>query len=442
MAIRPEIALEIGKVGQGGPDIGAAVERGLRLQQLAMQPALLQQELLNRQQQEQLLREQVISQRAGQELTGAQVRASEAGTALTKTQTEAEAERVRQEKVKAEDAERRQRFMTQWLPENQANFRDANGRIDVVKLTESATNAGFAVPALEFQGAHLQNLQREIQNATSETDRQAKLTGYRNEAQAMIANQIHSAIQAGVSDDQLQKVLDELARGIDSTMPDVKIGSQIASTLMTPDKNGVLRIDRAKVNGARTAGMTVAQQESNNIAKREMALRELQATPEYQNRIAGIPNAQLSSGLIDTATQISNSANLLQTGIRGIDGLKTLPGRPGAIASAEWNRLVAQGGPHAQVQAAIDEYNRNLPPGAAPIKIEDGLDAIRGRILTQISSNVTRAENLRGMAGAADMRTYQPIQNIPIVRTDEEYDALPKGARFMTQNGVVREKGK
>jgi hypothetical protein len=440
MAIRPEIALEAGKIGQGGPDITGAVERGLKLQQLAIQPALLQQELLNRAQQEELLREQVVSQRAQQGLTAAQTRASEAGTELTRTQTAAESERVRQERIKAEEAEKDNRFATEWLPNNVAKFRDASGRLDVVRLTEAATNEGYAVPALKFQGAHLQNRKQEIDNSKSETERQARIVQYRTESQAMIANQLHAAIQAGVSDDNALNVLNTLASGIDATMPDIKIGSQIAKTLMTPDEKGVLRLDKNKISAARTAGMTVEQQESNNIAKREIALAELQATPEYRNRVAGIPSAELSSTLINTATEINNSVALKRSGLQALNSASELPTRPGAITAQVWNNLVAQKPEYARIQAAIDEYNRMYPPqqGAKPLSIADGLDAVRARLLDSIATGTAKTENLQGVAGAADVRTYQPTNPLPVVTTREQRDALPPGTRYITPDGDVR----
>lgn len=444
MAIRPEIALEAGKIGQGGPDITGAVERGLKLQQLAIQPALLQQELLNRAQQEELLREQVVSQRAQQGLTAAQTRASEAGTELTRTQTAAEAERVRQERVKAEETEKDLRFSTEWLPNNVAKFRDANGRVDVVRLTEAATNEGYAVPALKFQGAHLTTRKQEIDNAKSENERQARINQYRTESQAMIANQLYAALQAGVSDDNALNVLNTLASGIDATMPDIKIGSQIAKTLMTPDEKGVLRLDKNKISAARTAGMTVEQQESNNIAKREIALAELQATPEYRNRIAGIPSADLSSTLINTASDINNSVALKRSGLQALNAAVDLPGRPGAITAQVWNNLITQKPEYARIQAAIDEYNRMYPPqeGGKPLSIADGLDAVKARLVDSISRGISKVENLRGVAGAADVRTYQPTNPLPVVRSDDDYDALPPNTRFIDPNGNVRRKPK
>jgi hypothetical protein len=44
MAIRPEISLQAGKIPQDTGMLGG-VERGMKLQQLAMQPAILEQQL-------------------------------------------------------------------------------------------------------------------------------------------------------------------------------------------------------------------------------------------------------------------------------------------------------------------------------------------------------------------------------------------------------------
>jgi hypothetical protein len=55
MAIRPEISLQAGKIPQGG-GIASGVERGMKLQQLAMQPAILEQQLSTARQAEQASR--------------------------------------------------------------------------------------------------------------------------------------------------------------------------------------------------------------------------------------------------------------------------------------------------------------------------------------------------------------------------------------------------
>lgn len=55
MAIRPEISLQAGKIPQGG-GIASGVERGMKLQQLAMQPAILEQQLATARQAEQASR--------------------------------------------------------------------------------------------------------------------------------------------------------------------------------------------------------------------------------------------------------------------------------------------------------------------------------------------------------------------------------------------------
>ena len=73
MAIRPEISLQAGKIPQGG-GIASGVERGMKLQQLAMQPAILEQQLATARQAEQAAAAQTEITRA--QLPGVQAQAA------------------------------------------------------------------------------------------------------------------------------------------------------------------------------------------------------------------------------------------------------------------------------------------------------------------------------------------------------------------------------
>lgn len=64
MPIDPNISLQAGKIGQG-IDLASGVERGMKLQQLAMQPAILEQQLRTAQQAERSARTQEEATRAG-----------------------------------------------------------------------------------------------------------------------------------------------------------------------------------------------------------------------------------------------------------------------------------------------------------------------------------------------------------------------------------------
>lgn len=427
MPIDPNISLQAGKIGSQGIDLMPGVERGLKLQQLAYQPALLQQQLYTAEQAERTARQAELSSAEAQRLTQAQIK--EAETRLPGIAAEV-GQKVRKET-----------FVTQWLPQNAARFKDSSGRTDGVRLAEAAIEAGYATEALDLQGSLLNNRQKEIQNATSDAARAQALTKYQVEAQAHISNQLYAARQAGATPDQLQQILAALTDDIDARMPQAGIGSSIVKVLSSVDqKTGVASIDSKKLDAARTAGMTVEQQEAKNLEKQRLALETLKATPEYQAQIAGIPTAQLTSTLFDTASTIESGLATTRSGVRSISELKDLPGRPGAIAADVWNRLVGQSPEHARVQGAIDDYNRRNPPapGGKPLSIVDGLDAIRAALLQDISNSSARAKTLQSLAGAKDVKNFQPEKPPIVITSPDQIRTLPPGTRVVAPDGSIR----
>jgi hypothetical protein len=419
MAIRPEISLQAGRIPQGG-GIASGVERGMKLQQLAMQPAILQQQLATARQAE---------------------LASAAATEISRAQLPG---------VQAESAQR-QRQMVQfpnWLQQNGGRFIDPRtNTIDTNRLVEGALSAGFGQEAIAYSTTELGRVKQQIDNATSEQDRQAKIKEYKNTAIQTAGNLLHN-----VPEKDRLRVLNQLTDSYDQQFPDAGIGSLVRNMFIDTDRDqGVTRVNTGVISAARTSGMTPSEQEANIRAWMDL-------DPEHRAQLANVPGAEVRIGLVREAQGAEAAVTDNTDALGSIPQLRKLGTRPGAIAAAQWNKLVEQGGDAARVNRAIEAYNRRNPQ-ATPLRIEDGLDAVAAVLQQESAVLGARIQENRAIAergtitptkgkegGPRPQAVPQPKPgaakekpaSVPRIKTNEEFRALPSGTTFIDPNGVRR----
>jgi hypothetical protein len=418
MAIRPEISLQAGKIPQDTGIVGG-IERGMKLQQLAMQPAILEQQLSTARQAELTARQAEL--------------ASRASTAVTEAQLPG---------VRAEATQKTRALVEfpEWMAKNAGQFIDPKTmRIDTGRFQEAATRDGFAQEGLKYAGEQLGVVKQQIDNAKTEQEKAVAANTARNLAVTTIGN----ILQATPEQDQL-KVLNALSGPLENILPGM--GADVRGMFVTEDKDkGTTRINKNIVLAARTAGMTPEQQDANT---RAFAMLD----PEFKAKLENvIPGRERTTMILD-AEEKQGVVDLNKSGIDSIPGfLKEvkLPGRPGAIAEDLWNKYVAQGGDAAKIQAALNAYNART---GQKLSFRDGMDAVKA-VLEQENSILlpkikTQIEFGKGgminPAGQPTQNTKEkpgaplPKPQIPTVKSVEEARALPPGTRFMTPDGRIK----
>jgi hypothetical protein len=419
MAIRPEISLQAGKIPQDTGIVGG-IERGMKLQQLAMQPAILEQQLATARQAE---------------------LASRAATAISQAQLPG---------VTAESTKKTREMVDfpAWLQQNGGKFIDPKtNTIDTNRLVEGALGAGFGQEALTYSGSELSRVKQQIDNATSEQDRQAKLMKYKDDSIQTIGNFLHAA-----PPENRLALLNQLTESLDKQFPDARIGTGIRNMFIDEDRNkGITKVNEGVIKAARTAGMTPAEQEAN---AREWAKLNPEFAATQQNvvpveaRIAAVRDAEIGDQIIrgntDAITAIPDLAKQLK-----------LSTRPGAITMDLWNKYVAQSPEAARINAQINAYNARNP--GQPLVITDGLDAVQARLqqenlILEPRNRANRAIGERGTVVPIGQQTQNtkekpqaqgaqaplPKPQIPTVKSVEEARALPPGTRFMTPDGRIK----
>jgi hypothetical protein len=410
MAIRPEISLQTSQAPQLDPFVG--VERGMKLQQLAMQPALLEQQM-------------------------ATARQAEATSKAAQMTSEAQLPGVRAE---ATQKTRALVDFPDWMAKNAGQFVDPKTmRIDTGRFQEAATKDGFANEGLKYAGEQLGVVKQQIDNAKTEQEKAVAANSARNLAVTTIGNILHVTPEA----DQL-KVLNALSGPLETILPGM--GNEVRGMFVTEDRNkGTTRINKNIVGAARTAGMTPEQQDANT---RAFAMLD----PEFKARLENVIPGNERVAMILDAEEKEGHVTQNDSGINSIPGFlkqSKLPGRPGAIVQSAWDRYVEQGGDAARINAAINAYNiRN----DANLRIEDGLDAVKARLEQEnsILKPKIKAQTEFGKGGMIVPGTEQqrrnevsagkapPPRTMPEVKTIEEARALPPGTRFKDPNGVIR----
>lgn len=410
MPIRPEISLQTAQAPQVDPLSG--IERGMKLQQLAMQPAILEQQLATAKQAEQTSRAAQMTSEA--QLPGVRAEATQKNRALVD--------------------------FPAWMAKNAGQFIDPKTmRIDTGRFQEAATKDGFGQEGLKYAGEQLGVVKQEIDNAKTEQEKAVAANNARNLAVTTIGNILHVTPEA----DQL-KVLNALSGPLDSILPGM--GGDVRGMFVTEDRDkGTTKINQNIVGAARTAGMTPEQQDQNTRAFAQL-------DPEFKARLENVLPGQARATMALDAQEKEGYVTQNDSGINSIPGFlkqSKLPGRPGSIIQSAWDKYVEQGGDAANINAAINAYNiRNK----ANLRIEDGLDAIRA-VLEQENSILkpkikAQTEFARGgmiVPGTEQSKRNEvsqgkapPPRAMPEVKTIEEARALPPGTRFKDPNGIIR----
>jgi hypothetical protein len=403
MPIRPEISLQTSQAPQLDPFVG--VERGMKLQQLAMQPAILEQQI-------------------------ATARQAEATSRAAQMTSEAQLPGVRAEATK------KQREMVDYpafvAKEIGAYMDPKTGKLDIDRWVEHSAKNGHGQEALKYAGEQLGVYKQQIDNAKTEQEKAVAANAARMSAITTIGN----IVEATPQENRL-KVINTLSEPLETIMPGM--GKDVRGLFVTENRDkGITTVNNNIVKAARTAGMTPDQQEANKRAFLEM-------TPEYQAEMANVLPAELRLKVALDAKEQQGIVDLNTSGINSIPGfLKEvkLPGRPGAIVEDAWNRFVSQGGDAAKIQASIDAYNART---GQKLSFRDGMDAVKATLEQEnsilkpkIEGNKEYAENgtITSMAGQKKKTEVStgaapPPRAMPTPKNIEEIMALKPGTRFI-----------
>lgn len=122
------------------------------------------------------------------------------------------------------------------------------------------------------------------------------------------------------------------------------------------------------------------------ISQNELALAQLQASPEYKAAVSQIPDSGTRAAALQGAAAADKQVSVLNSGLTANVPSNSY-GKAGSVTQDAWNKLVEQGGPYALKQAAIDQYNANHP-GANISIANNGVDAVN-KLLAQETANVS-----------------------------------------------------
>jgi hypothetical protein len=403
MPIRPEISLQTAQAPQVDPLSG--IERGMKLQQLAMQPAILEQQLATAKQAEQTSRAAQMTSEA--QLPGVRAEATQKNRALVDYPA--------------------------FVEKEIGAFMDPKThKLDTDRWVEHSAKKGFGQEALKYAGEQLGVYKQQIDNAKTEQERQVAANNARNSAITTIGN----IVEATPQENRL-KVINAMTEPLETIMPGM--GADVRSLFVNEDKDkGITTVNNNIVKAARTAGMTPDQQEANKRAFLEMS-------PEYQAEMSNVLSKELRLKVAEDAQAQQGVVDLNTSGVNSIPGfLKEvkLPGRPGAIAEDLWNQYVKQGGDAAKIQAAINAYNART---GQKLSFKDGMDAV-GATLEQensilkpkIKQNTTFAETgtivpMTEQRKKTEVSTgaAPPPRTMPTPKNIEEIMALQPGTRFI-----------
>jgi hypothetical protein len=403
MPIRPEISLQTSQAPQVDPLSG--LERGMKLQQLAMQPAILEQQMATARQAEATSRAAQMTSEA--QLPGVRAEATQKTRALVD--------------------------FPDWMAKNAGQFIDPKTmRIDTGRFQEAATRDGFAQEGLKYAGEQLGVVKQQIDNAKTEQEKAVAANSARNLAVTTIGNILHVTPEA----DQL-KVLNALSGPLENILPGM--GNEVRGMFVTEDRNkGTTKINKNIVGAARTAGMTPEQQDANT---RAFAMLD----PEFKARLENvIPGRERTTMILD-AEEKQGVVDLNKSGIDSIPGFlkeTKLPGRPGKIVEELWNKYVAQGGDAAKIQSAIDAYNART---GQKLSFRDGMDAVKAVLeqensilLPKIKSQIEFGKGGMIVPGTEQTKRNEvsagkapPPQAMPTPKNIEEIMALKPGTRFI-----------
>lgn len=403
MPIRPEISLQTAQAPQVDPLSG--IERGMKLQQLSMQPALLEQQMST-------------------------ARQAEATSRAAQMTSEAQLPGVRAEATK------KQREMVDYpafvSKEIGAYMDPKTGKLDIDRWVEHSAKNGHGQEALKYAGEQLGVYKQQIDNAKTDQERAIAANAARNSAVTTIGN----IVEATPQENRL-KVINAMTEPLETIMPGM--GTDVRGLFVTENKDkGITTVNNNIVKAARTAGMTPDQQEANKRAFLEM-------TPEYQAEMSNVLSKELRLKVAQDAQAQQGVVDLNTSGVDSIPGfLKEvkLPGRPGAIAEDLWNRFVNQGGDAAKIQSAIDAYNART---GQKLSFKDGMDAVKATLdqensilKPKIKQNTEYAENgtIGSMAGQRKKTEVStgaapPPRAMPTPKNIEEIMALQPGTRFI-----------
>lgn len=436
MAIDPNISLQAGKIGQG-LDLTTGVERGMKLQQLAMQPAILEQQLRTAQQQE----------RSAQ--------ASEMGTRAQTELAQAQLPGVRAESTK------RQREMVdfpEWMKQNLGQYWNPDtGTLDTGTFVEAATKAGYGKEALEHASKELgrqtevyTTAQQKIKVARDETEaKKAQIeteTAYNklvNDNTAVLGNFL-----SGFPQSQQLTQLQNVAARLDQQFPDRKLGTTMLQMLTKTDpKTGAINIDPVAVEAAKASGRTAEQKEQLKLQYAQLAQNGALGYAQIASaeRMHREPGAVVLMGAAKDNVTDTNFVTANNTAITLIDDInKKDPklGYPGQVLDNFLQR--GMNDPmYRELQPLVAEYNTRHP--GAPIDLNMGLVAVKKALELdniQLQSRVKMRNDIIGSKAVKPTETVAPKQSTgQSYRVGQRAEAEDGSIVRWDGNKWVKEKG-
>ena len=406
MPIKPEISLGVTQAPQVDPFTG--IERGMKLQQLAMQPAILEQQLATAKQAEQ-------TSRAAQMTSEAQLPGVTATAAALK---------------------REKQDFPAWLAKNGGQYiNPKTGNMDNDRMTAAAMRDGFANEGLAYAGLELGRIKQKLDNAKTEQDTASARMELKNKAMTQIGN-----YTANIKDkSKVLPAINDLTDAIEKQIPG--LGTELRNMFVEEDRNkGITTVNHDAILAARTSMMTPEQQDANT---RAWALLDPKFAAEQRNVLQGDQR-------MDAMRQAREGEAVINGNMAGIDHIPTvikqynLPGKPGLIVASAWQEIVGKSPEAAALQNTIDLYNSRLPKGAKPISIPtEGFEGIKARLSQENSILTPQIKELRTQSetGMVTPPTQQrqatataalpKAQPIPRPANIEEIMALSPGTRFI-----------
>jgi hypothetical protein len=454
MAIRPEISLQAGKIPQGG-GIASGVERGMKLQQLAMQPAILEQQLSTARQAEQ-------ASRAATEISRAQLPGVQAESAIR-----VRADQLAAAKVKA--------------AQNAFDF-DADGN---PVLDPNTKQPKFNVAKYQY-GLHSSGQFDEALKAGADTLRQSK-----DAYEFLSTARTQAALAAQAAHDNTQGTPQQKQKAAEATWRDMT-GRAVASAgevgfAISPEQ---FRYTPGLEKALYTAAINPQAQETlkQGLAAQDIQRDQLALQTEQfeKTKITGFTDEDSmdpNSGVSQRSRQIARnlgfevSDNMSAGEMYRTPQLKSAMDSIGANAGAartaaqqQVNQLTGLSGAIENARAVLaankitplnllqNKFNRallsdpklaalygqiqQLPPGL----INEGMDynALKA-VVEGLSVNAkANAASAVGGGGSGKPPTSTAPKageaSKPRIKSNEEFRALPSGTVFIDPNGVTRTK--
>lgn len=176
-------------------------------------------------------------------------------------------------------------------------------------------------------------------------------------------------------------------------------------------------INQEAIQAVKQATISPETQVSQGISTGQLKLAQMQASPEYQEKISQIPGAPARVAAATNAADIQAYQQQLKKGVDAASNLSTsLPTGIGSWTAQKWAQYVSQDstGRALQVQNALDAMNKQ---NGTNITIANGWPAIQQALNSEFMRQGTRASRQSAIAasptvGGAVTATPSPLNTV------------------------------